>query len=147
MLPVRCFTGYWGKKLKIISRFSCANFTLLISTSLIIWQCLGNISWECWGNVNMMYPCPLGWLVLVSVPQLLVLLCVSARHLLFVWCSLSSVCQMIHHNTVRKRNCLTKMLRIWLCFYDANFTKMSIQNIAKKCLWPLDARQIDINLK
>ncbi len=38
--------------------------------------------------------------------------------------------------TVRKCNYLTKMLRTWRYFYDANFTQISIQNIANNCFMP-----------
>ena len=41
-------------------------------------------------------------------------------------------------NTVRKRNYLTKMLCTWWYFYDANFTNISIQNIAKIVLWSIE---------
>ena len=46
------------------------------------------------------------------------------------------------YSTVRKRNYLTKMLHTWRYFYDANFTNISIQNIAKIVLWPIHARWI-----
>ncbi len=48
--------------------------------------------------------------------------------------------------TVRKRNYLTKMLHTWRYFYYANFTNISIQNIAKIVLWPIDARSSSVTL-
>ncbi len=47
-----------------------------------------------------------------------------------------------HETTVRKRNYLMKMLRTWRYFFDANFTNISIQNIAKIVLLPIGARWI-----